>query len=551
MAISSYLQSYLQDFQRAYTYRHQATVDCFEVDDLALSVGKFYEKIRKVIDWKDENALRRGALVRGLKRNLISQLYALDASNSTRLHQIAETMVMELMRSGYFDNKLMNMDKVDQVSQILQKYVLILKELNVQPKTKEKKSRREKKDLKQQIKLQSWLVQIAACELEEYLAPSFETKALVNLMTNVLTQRIRVIPKDQLSEPQKQRYLAIAVWRSLFSADVFLVGYELLKTYHPQFIVYGIDGMANPSQILQTKDVIDAEINSPVERKYARIANKYDAAYRILGDMTKKEQATTITQLTEFYQDEEKVKASFKAIYAKRYKSLKKRLLKLAFWTTLSILVGNAASVIIIEWPVAMLLGYDFGAFAIAMDIMIPTIVMFALVMLIRPPRKENEAIVWQEIDKIINDQREQDVYEIRLGRKPNKILQGFFTIMTIVAGLAAFWAIASIFFAVGMPPTSVYVNLVYITMVFFASLGIRSKAQEITVYEKSTLLDFVLDIFSIPLARIGQWFAKKWKEYNIFSIVFSVMIDAPLSMFIGFIEEWSNFLKEKKAEMS
>jgi hypothetical protein len=63
-------------------------------------------------------------------------------------------------------------------------------------------------------------------------------------------------------------------------------------------------------------------------------------------------------------------------------------------------------------------------------------------------------------------------------------------------------------------------------------------------------LFDFVLDIFSIPLARIGQWFAKKWKEYNVFSILFSILIDAPLSLFIGFLEDWRNFLKEKKSEI-
>jgi hypothetical protein len=86
--------------------------------------------------------------------------------------------------------------------------------------------------------------------------------------------------------------------------------------------------------------------------------------------------------------------------------------------------------------------------------------------------------------------------------------------------------------------------------MVLFASLNIRAKSQEITIYERTGIFDFILDIFSVPLAHIGQWFSKKWKEYNIFSIIFSVLIDAPLSLFIGFIENWRTFLKESKSEI-
>ena len=33
-----------------------------------------YEKIRKVIDWKDENALKRGTIARAINRDLIPQI---------------------------------------------------------------------------------------------------------------------------------------------------------------------------------------------------------------------------------------------------------------------------------------------------------------------------------------------------------------------------------------------------------------------------------------------------------------------------------------------
>ena len=170
--------------------------------------------------------------------------------------------------------------------------------------------------------------------------------------------------------------------------------------------------------------------------------------------------------------------------------------------------------------------------------------------MLIRPPRKENQAVVWEEISKILYQDKQQDVYEIRLNQKSSLILQGFFTGTTILAGAVGLLGIGALFYLAGLPITSVYLNVVYITMVLFASLNIRAKAQALTIYERTGLSDFLLDIFALPLARIGQWFSKKWKEYNIFSIVFSIIIDVPFSLLIAFIEEWRGFLKETKSEI-
>ena len=50
--------------------------------------------------------------------------------SSKKVFELAESMVFELMRSGYFNNKLINAQKVDTVGRILNKYVVILQDLN-------------------------------------------------------------------------------------------------------------------------------------------------------------------------------------------------------------------------------------------------------------------------------------------------------------------------------------------------------------------------------------------------------------------------------------
>jgi ligand-binding SRPBCC domain-containing protein len=83
-----------------------------------------------------------------------------------------------------------------------------------------------------------------------------------------------------------------------------------------------------------------------------------------------------------------------------------------------------------------------------------------------------------------------------------------------------------------------------------FAALVIRNKAKEITVEEKSSFWEFFLDVLSIPMAQIGNWLARKWREYNVVSVFFNVVIEMPFITVIEFIEDWRNFLKERKAEI-
>lgn len=546
--LTSYLEAYLQAYQKAYDYQHQPLINSFEIDDLALSVGTFYEKIRKVVDWKEENALRRGSITRALKRNLVSQFYGLS-KDYTREHnaKLAQALVFELMRSGYFENQRINTDKVDAVAAILFKYAVILQEINHQ-----KSNSTSRKDAKEKIKFQTWILQIASCELESCLAPNYRMQALADLMITVLEQRIKLLPKDFVAPADQHKYILIACWRALFEADDYFVAYKLMVDQYPQLLQNATLTENNSFEaFFQAKQTLYSELAAKDGRSFLSIANKYDAAFRIIGDINEKIAPSSVAAGLTAWTDHDQIQKYFDEIYDRRYKSLKSRLLRTSLWYTLSILAANAFSVVALEGPVAQLFGYDFTWFSIAMDILIPSVAMFFLVIIIKPPVAENKPLVWKEIDKIVFAQEQEDVYEIRQRKKTiNKALQIFFYTSTLIAGGLGLFAMYKAFEVSGLPPTSIYLNVVYLTMVLFASLNIRHKATELTVYEKSSLFDFILDIFSIPLARIGQWFSKKWKEYNIFSVFFSLLIDAPLSSFISFIEDWREFLKEKKSEI-
>src|SRR3972149_11765364 len=71
------------------------------VDEIASRIAKPYELIRKVVDWKDDNLLRRNAIQRILKRLLFSRLSGVSFTGHIEAHKLAETITLDLIRGGH------------------------------------------------------------------------------------------------------------------------------------------------------------------------------------------------------------------------------------------------------------------------------------------------------------------------------------------------------------------------------------------------------------------------------------------------------------------
>ena len=67
---------------------------------------------------------------------------------------------------------------------------------------------------------------------------------------------------------------------------------------------------------------------------------------------------------------------------------------------------------------------------------------------------------------------------------------------------------------------------------------------------DRSSIWEFLLDMISVPIARVGSFLAAKWKEYNIIAILFTFLIETPMVVVFDFIENWSQYIKERRSEL-
>lgn len=520
--------------------KEKAEFTPIHVDEIAARVARFYEKIRKVVDWKDDNALRRNAIERILKRVLFPKLSGFS-ERDIKSDAFAETVSVELIRGGHLPNDIIPRERISDVAQAIEKYLYFLGHTSTYTLF----------EVKRKVNFATFILEIAACEIEEILTYPIKEYGLIEAMTGILDKRISVHPKDALSVQEKSLYTYIATFRSLYDLDDNFIIYQILKQKYPnwnspdrQFLEVVVKELSDDWKSIQE------EIDKPITRKFRVIAKKVATVFVLLDDSLEslKEKPEKIKSILE---NNKKLKKLISSSYDKRFKSLKTRLFRLAVFSTLSVFLSNWFTFFVVEVPLAKLFYEGFNFQAAVVDFLVPTAIMFFLVVIIRPPGKENkDKVISTAMSFIYKKGEKKEHYQINVAESRSsffKVLLISVYIWTILLVLAG---IAYLFYIANLPLTSVVFDTFTIALTIFAAVVIKNKSRELNVDDQTRVQDFLLDIVAVPVAKVGSVLARKWKEYNVVAIFFNFIIETPFAFVLDFIQGWSEFIKERREEL-
>ena len=511
-------------------------VSTIHVDEVALKVAAFYEHIRTIVDWKEEHLLRRSAIIRKLKR----RFFDLELNNFSA-NNLAENLVMELIRGGYFPNDKLEESKIGDAQKIIDKYVFILKN---SPENKKGKAG---------LQFHNHLLEIAACEIEETLAPSIKEMALIDYMFEHMRQRVRinenVYGRKILKQEEKDIQIYIAVQQALFKLDNPIISYNLIRYKYPEWNNPNQEELLRFSKNMYhvIKD-IEQDLSHPLGKKFYAICEKYDTAYLLIGDILSKEDFAKISQ--EIY-DPALMEGYIKNSYEKRLQDLKVKIRKAAIYSTVSIFITKILSLLVLELILAKLATGHLNFVALMLDVLIPTVLMAILVVTAKPPSKKNIGLVILEIMKIFYQKEKLDVYEIKIARQKGFITRIILSLAYLTGACVSFGLIYGTLAYFGFPITSIIINFIFIALILFAGTAVQKRSQELTIEEDSGgFFMFVSDILFLPITGVGRWLSNTWKQYNAITAFFNALIDMPFSVFVEFLERWRYFIKEKKEEL-
>src|SRR3989344_2391546 len=474
-ATQSLIQRY-QIWQKAQEPPQQG-VSTIHVDEVAAKVAGFYEKIRGVIDWREEHLLRRGGIERILKRR-----FFLGQNGQS----VASSFASELIRGGYFPNDRIEETKIIQIQQLIDKYSFILKNGSQHPSAKTEKIK---------IQLYDWLLSLAACEVEEVLDPPRIERALIGYMEELMKERISVPPN--LSESEKDTQISIAVQKALFKLDKAIISYHLLKRLYPNWLnLSSLQFTELAENIYLIWENIEKDSRHPLAEKFYRICERYDTPYLILGDVL----SENITQVREKFEKPETIESLIREAYHKRRWQLGSRIKRAAVYSPISIFVTKILLALAIETPIDRYFSGGLDLRTLALNVFIPPALMFFLVLTIRPPKKSNLERVVVETIKIIFSSEKKDVYSIKPPQKRGLALNAVVTLFYLLTFLVSFGLIWRGLEELEFGTVSKIIFIVFFSLICFAGTKVRERSKELVVEEeKDGFFGFLLDCFFLP----------------------------------------------------
>jgi len=501
------------------------------VDEIASKLATLYEQIRKVVDWREEHLMKRIAIERILKR----RMFLLNDSEGA-----AEPFVMELIRGGHLPNDQIEKSKVKKVQKAIDKYSHILKNLPPPPKNKNKSQ------------FYTHILSIAACEVEEIFSSAArqQADALIEYEENLMISRIKIGRRaarllEGMEDDTKATLVYIGVQEALFSLDPPIITYNLLKRKYQDWNSPSDEHLREWTEgIYRILDDIDRQFNHPLADKIYNLCELYDTPCLLLGDVIAEDPFGIVEKISE----PEELEKLIKKAYDRRLKTLKKRSVKAATLSTVSIFASNVVSLYGLEFPFAKYVMGNINVWAAIFDIVGPTVLMFLMAGTIKLPKRSNLQLVLDEVGKNVYEDAKKDVYEVELYPKRSWFFRLIIGLLYIGSFFVSFGSIIWILRQFDYPPLSYCLLIMFTALIMYTGLKIRQKARELHVTpKKETVFSIIFDPFAMPVVYLGRHLSSWWKRYNIIGVAFNLLLDTPFLTFVEFIEQWRYFLKEQK----
>jgi len=480
-----------------------------------------YERIRNAVDYKDEHLLRRSAIKRILRRQLILE------------HEptvIADNVIRELIGARYLQNNELSETLITDAAFRIQKYQAVART---------------------RIGSEShldWLRSLLAVELEELFVDASRDKALVTFLYERLADRINIV-NTALSDQDVRLQVYIACYRTLLKADNDVLGFKLLRAYMPEWL-RPQEWIEHPSDVAERLIGIQRRIKqslvNPLSLKFKRVVKPWAVAMNVLKDslLEKPEDALLLLE------KQESLNAMISRITQRRYAEIKGRIRRGAVRATFYLFITKMLVAFLVEVPLEQLWYGAVDRFTLTINVLFPPVLMVLVSLFIHIPGKDNTQRIQSNAMSLLASES-LPMREIRAPRKRRGSSGFLFGLAYLLMFVVTFGLVGLLLVALNFTWLSAAIFYFFLCVVSFFAFRLRQNALEYVVVEgRDRFYTVVFDFLSLPILRAGQWLSGTISKLNVFMFILDFIIEAPFKIFLGVLEEWFGFLKEKKEEL-
>ncbi|MCX6795032.1 MAG: hypothetical protein NTY31_03575 [Candidatus Falkowbacteria bacterium] len=528
-----------------------------KVSTLISRVAFFYEKVRNAVDYEEEHLLRKNAIARILRRQIVIEGVVLETDGP----QIANHLLVELIRGSYLSNNTIPETKISEIAGLLEKYIRlknkIAAKINIELNLKTDINKA--KDLiGEKNNLIHWLLNLAACEIEENLTPNPVKQTIVDNLFSVLQKNIK-LPADLPYEADLEIQIYLSIDRTFLKFDADMLGFVLFKYYNPEWL--GISSQeelsgaedakieAIASHVLSLRDKINAQLAHPLIKQLDKIVRVYALYFSILSETIDSDPAKVYSELQK---GEKSFVALIRKVCNKKYLKAKSRLWRAALRGIIYIFLTKSIFVILIEAPAIKFFNEPLNPISLAINIAFPAALLFFIVFLTRTPQDNNTDKIVSGIKEIAfaGSGKKQPIM-LRRHFHRNWLKNGIFHLIYAASFCFSVFVVIWALDKINFNWVSIIIFLFFLAFVsFFSVLTTKGVKELIIVERRENLFTFLLDLFYMPIILVGRWLSGEFAKINVFIFLFDFIIEAPFKVLVEIMEDWTKYVRERRDNM-
>ena len=483
----------------------------------------FYEKIRNAIDYKEEHLIRQFAIKRIIKR------YPLN--NLDRTAELAKQLLYELVQARYFDDNEVPESRIDEIKLVLDKYILISQEIKGPYSS----------DFKH------WLLAIMSCEIEEIIISPRKINALMELMYRTVEPKINLVDFD-LNDETRAQQIFIAINKSLMKADKDLVDYRLIKSLYPQWKNNEkFDVEFFNTNIKRIRKQVQDATKHPLNKILVKKVKKHSVLFNTLHSVID----NNLDNLEELFTKKDKLSSEIKKVADANHKATKQRVNRAVVKTIIYLFITKVTLALIIEIPFDKIVEGGINYLAIGINILMPPLLMFLLMVTFSLPAKKNSKKIVEELEKVINDPDDILLMNIKTKKAKKSILMKVFQFLYLTIFFISFSGIIYFLYRLHFNIVSGVLFMLFLSLVSYFGMQIRRSALSIVILkQRKGFFVSLFELFAYPILKAGKWFTHKFDEYNLFVLFFDLIIESPLKSFMFIMDAWFEFMRQKEEEL-
>lgn len=515
--LSDYL---LTQFDKATPFSYDKMI---LVNPVVSEVASWYEKLRNAMDFRDDDAILRGAIERIIKRR---QLLGGHPKN------MAEPLVRELVWARYFPEGTIPESITEKVEKIMTLYLHLQEKINAK--------HRVNKGV-----VYEWILHLMSSAIEDALSPSKDRELISNFIFQFYKDKV-VISDDTSITRDAQVFLAVR--RTFAHQDMPLLRYHLFIQIFGTLTEHNIEEVSD--KFLEAHKQIEFQLNYPLKDRFLTFFKNESIPFYILEEVLKHNRGKN----RELASNIDDLKAAVMNTCTKKYDNIREKVSRAIVRGVIFILITKTVFGLGVEGSIESLLYGEVIWSSIALNTLFPPLLMVLVALFIKTPDRENSSRIWDKIKGILYEQDENSWQPLVLrksGTRIDPVMNFIFGALWLAALVLTLGSIIYVLTLLNMTFISQTIFIFFLLIVSFICYRINQTAHMYTVEsDKHSFKSVLFDFFFVPVIQAGRRLTENISKINLILFIFDLFIETPFKVIFAFFEQWFLFLRSQREKL-